>query len=769
MKHLIICREYLPAPFPPGGIGTYVVHLSKLLAERGDTVHIITQLWLGAAKRIETKCNGKLIIHRVPLDDWESFLVRSPIPDALQKEVKGLFQSGFPPQCFSWQASLLAEQLVEEEGIDVIEAQDYEAPLYYFQLRRSLGLGPKRTPPCIVHLHSPTEFIAQHNDWDLSLPDVLAAKRLEDYSIAAADALLCPSQYFARQAEIHYGLAAGSIKVIPLPIGENPVLDRTEAIWEHGNICYVGRLERRKGVIEWIDAAISVADEYPSTQFEFVGTNCLGNFKMSGEEFVERRIPEHLQERFHFRGRQNRSSLPRFLSQARIAVVPSRWENFPNTCVEAMCSGLPVIASPEGGMAEMIRDGQTGWISSSTKTESLAVALKQALETSAKEIAEMGRAASFDIHQMCDNRKIVDAHLDFRTQLMQQGAKRSLFLPTYLSNVESSPFDTPARRIAFNNSAQGIGLIVTCFNNGQQLDNCLKGLAEQTQKPGAVVIVDNDSTDEYTLKILNQARWDGWQVIENRNRDLVSAKNAGIQTIKQLGLNLLGLAFLDSSYQMQNSFIETCASVLQKCPDVGLVSCWSQDSETGEFWINPCPSFPYQWLSNEVAPFAVIRTDALDEVGCFRPVMSQGYEDWDLFNAVIASGWIAVTVPKILVNNWAGQMPSLRAVSVHAHGKMRREMLERFPHLVARDAQQIALLAEPHNTRLEHGELPKIQEQDAVSQLMFHVREALHLLSKVKLGSFQIQVIVRSLASQVVEAIGSRVFQILGKLKRQLV
>src|SRR5436853_3831378 len=211
MKHLIICREYPPAP--SGGIGTYVVHMSRLLAESGETVHVIGQLWEGAERGIQEKYHGRLIIHRVPFEDWTSLLGRKLSRAFKSKEASGLFDASFYPQCFSSQASLLAERLVEQEGIDIIEAQDYEAPLYYFQLRRALGLGPKRCPPIILHLHSPTEFIALHNDWDIGLPPVLTAKRLEDYSIAAADALLCPSRYLARQVEAHYGLEKESIQV----------------------------------------------------------------------------------------------------------------------------------------------------------------------------------------------------------------------------------------------------------------------------------------------------------------------------------------------------------------------------------------------------------------------------------------------------------------------------------------------------------------------------------------------------------------------------
>ena len=74
MKHLIISREYPPAP--SGGIGTYAAHIARLLAERGETVHVIGQLWEGADVSVEESCNGKLIVHRVPFKDWKSVLRR---------------------------------------------------------------------------------------------------------------------------------------------------------------------------------------------------------------------------------------------------------------------------------------------------------------------------------------------------------------------------------------------------------------------------------------------------------------------------------------------------------------------------------------------------------------------------------------------------------------------------------------------------------------------------------------------------------------------
>jgi glycosyltransferase involved in cell wall biosynthesis len=731
MKHLIICSEYPPAP--GGGIGTYVFHIAQLLAESGETVHVISEMWEGAEKEVEEKCKGRLIIHRVPFKDWTSLLGPKSNPAIRSKEARNLFDSGFHPQCFSWQVSLLAENLVEQEGIDLIEAQEFQAPLYYFQLRRALGLGPKKRPPCIVHLHSPTEFIVRYNDWDIGHPFFTTAKRLEDYSIAAADALLCPSQYLARQAEAHYGLAADSIQVIPLPIGGNPMLERGKDTWEQGTICYTGRLERRKGVIEWIAAAASVAHEYPTARFEFVGTNILNTDRISGEEVLDCLIPRDLKTRFLFRGEQKRSSLLQFLAKARIAVVPSRWENFPNTCVEAMCSGLPVIASREGGMAEMIEDGQTGWLANKPGNEGLVEALRRALETPPAKIAEMGHDASLAIRRMCDNKKVVENHLNFRTRVVNQESTRSLHLSVNLPWTRRPSSDVSVRRSPQTSTQKGIAIVITCFNTGRFLSECLHSLERQTHKPVSVVVVDAGSTEAQTLKALNQAQLEGWQVIYRKSGNLVSAKNVGIESILDSGSSPSGFAFLHAEDRLQPGFVAVCESVLQQCPEVGIVSFWvNHYGASDKVWMKPCPGLPYQWLLNEAAPFSVVRTEALHEAGNFRSVMHQGYEDWDLFNAVIAADWVAVTVPEILGSFGKDSMASI--TGTHAHGMMRRELLDRFPDLIARDAREILLLTEFNTIRFLREEHLKLREQLTVARAALRHPQgtALRVLGKIK-------------------------------------
>jgi glycosyltransferase involved in cell wall biosynthesis len=518
-------------------------------------------------------------------------------------------------------------------------------------------------------------------------------------------------------------------------MGDTPLLQREKDTWEHGTICYVGRLERRKGITEWLEAAVSVAADDPTVNFEFIGTNCLGTNRMTGEEFLELMVPKDMRVRFHFQGEQKRSYLPRFLSAARIAVVPSRWENFPNTCVEAMCSGLPVIASPNGGMTEMIKDGQTGWLSRDQTGEGLAEALKRALETPPARIKQMGLDASSHIRNMCDNQKIVESHIDLRKQIVNKGPKRSLLLPANLPWAKMPLADESPRRTPKNSQQKGVAIVVTCFNAGHLLDDCLQSIKQQTSEPKIVVVVDCGSTEKQTLKALNQAMWEGVQVIQRRNEGRALAKNAGIDAVKGLGLNPLAFVFLDADDRLHPHFVETCESVLEHSPEVGIVSCWVHNLETDDkLWIRPCPSFPYQWLSNDLVPFSAVRNEALLEVGNFRSEMSEGYEDWDLFNAVMAAGWVAVTIPETLGHHRFSEDSIANLGNSNGNGRMRRELLERFPDLITRDAKEIVLLTESHAAYLVRDELYSLQDQLARAKMMLRRpgETALRVLTRMK-------------------------------------
>lgn len=604
MKHIFICREYPPAAYPPGGIGTYLRQMAGLLARAGETVHVIGHRWEGAPRAREESEGGRLIVHRVALDEQVKDKWAIPSSRYGGQVPRAMLASRFPAQAFSWQAALLAESLIDGEGIDVVEAQEWEAPLYYLQLRRALDLGPSKRPPCVVHIHSPSEKVFAANEWDTTIADYLPAVSMEAYSIANADAVLCASRYVAEQALSRYGIAPSSLSIIPYPLGDTPWIERGAHIWSAESICHVGRLEPRKGVLELASAAALLAVERPNLRIEFIG----GDTPLSATggstvgDAIRARTSRSVRRRFRFRGSLDRHGVVDALSRACAAVVPSRWDNLPYSCIEAMSSGLPVIVSPNGGMRELIVDGVSGWVAPDATPTGLASALRRALDTPAGDRERMGGAASETVRRICDNETIIGRHLEMKRRLVESRAPR----PIQVTG--------PAR--------PRLGLVVTHASDERRLDACLSSIRAQTEPPATVCTVRDDSPP-------------GAEIAAARN---LAASDAA----------LTGLVFVDSRLRLEPDFLSTCAMLFAQDDRLGLVSGWTHESEPADrVRIQPCPTIPYIWSDQQVTPYVAVRT------GPFAEALrhSEATPDESLpnqFDKVMRSGWSAVTYPAVL-------------------------------------------------------------------------------------------------------------------------
>lgn len=671
MKHLIISREYPPASYPPGGIGTYVANIARLLAERGETVHIIGERWDGAPNRTEIASGGRLIVHRIgefdlPPNDGGN------AADRLMRELNGLKTTAFPNQWFAWHAALVAERLIEDEAVDVVEAQEWEAPLYYLLLRRALGLGLGRDRPCIIHLHSPTEFARQFNGALYKPPQYTLMKRMEHFCIRAADALLCPSQYLARQVSEHYGLPPGRIRVIHLPVGFTPRIEREPQVWADGSICYVGRLEPRKGVIEWFEAATRVAGEDPAVHFDFVGADIWGL-----QSKLLERLPPALRPRFRFHGSKPRDELPRFLAGAKAAVVPSRWENFPNVCIEAMSSGLPVIATRLGGMVELIEDGRTGWLAPETgvagMVDGLAEALRRCLRASADERASMGRAAAEAVRQTCDNDRTVDEQIRFRAEVCRAGAQRSLTL-SGLSWSRACADESPGR-MATKFAGKGGGIVVRT-RGLVDAEPVLESIRAQTRAPRAVAIVCAAPLPDHDAERARQLVDGGANVLVRPDRPGADAWNVGLTASPGMAECDFWL-FLDQHDSLLPDCLEQVEKVLLHRPEAGIVVLWTETNAGSAALEAPaCPILHYQLAGNDVTPASAFRAEAIGPAPPFRPGMPRSYDIWDVANMVMAKGWSAVTYPGILAQRGADKprVPWPEATALRA---VRAELLRR--------------------------------------------------------------------------------------------
>ena len=84
-----------------------------------------------------------------------------------------------------------------------------------------------------------------------------------------------------------------------------------------------------------------------------------------------------LQTRVQFLGHVDYSEIPSYLHNADIFIRPSLSEGFGNSFIEAMASGLPVIATPVGGIPDFLRHEVTGLFCEPRNPESIAMQVKR--------------------------------------------------------------------------------------------------------------------------------------------------------------------------------------------------------------------------------------------------------------------------------------------------------------------------------------------------------------------------------------------------------
>jgi glycosyltransferase involved in cell wall biosynthesis len=126
------------------------------------------------------------------------------------------------------------------------------------------------------------------------------------------------------------------------------------------NILYMGQLCPLKGVHYLLDAISLIVQEYPNIMLYIVGDHIIEEYKSYTDELVRITKKYKLERNVFFTGW--RSDALEILSLMDILVHPSLSEGYGRVAVEAMALGKAVVCSKTGGLRELIKDGENGFL-----------------------------------------------------------------------------------------------------------------------------------------------------------------------------------------------------------------------------------------------------------------------------------------------------------------------------------------------------------------------------------------------------------------------
>lgn len=240
------------------------------------------------------------------------------------------------------------------------------------------------------------------------------AYRIEgEYQVLeAADRIIAATPAELAQLQWLYKADTRKVVVIPpgvdtshfYPIDKDEAKEYTGVPLQHHNVLYVGRIEPLKGVDILIRALglINQRDRFLLHPKRFCVAIIGGDPDASPEEMTQEmaRLQKLRQEvgvgeLVTFLGKRSQDSLPYYYSAADVVVMPSHYESFGLVALEAMACGTPVIASQVGGLAFLVKDGQTGYHVPGDDPEALANRLMELLTNKTLREKMGAQAASY--------------------------------------------------------------------------------------------------------------------------------------------------------------------------------------------------------------------------------------------------------------------------------------------------------------------------------------------------------------------------------------
>jgi glycosyltransferase involved in cell wall biosynthesis len=336
-----------------------VAHLAPALAARGHQVTVLSRS-LGETDTDVTVKGVRVVRVRnrsAPPDLWQD-----PFNPRQAAQAREYYDRAY--------TVALALESDKSLAADIIEAPDWGGEAALVRL-----VCPN--VPYVVKFHTPAKLVFAWNGAGVSGDFVESLHALERVAVRNALGFTSPSRWLVPEVEKLFELPSNLVEAIPNPFVPEAAQNRQPS----RNVLYVGRLEARKGVMEAVAPMVRVLRSLPDVRWRLAGADTAsGPGGVSMKRALLDRIPADLHHRVDILGSLGREQLSVELASAGAVLLPSRKENFPYACLEAMAAGAPVIGSRNGGMGEMIASGRTGLLVDPTEPDAVFDAALRVLE-----------------------------------------------------------------------------------------------------------------------------------------------------------------------------------------------------------------------------------------------------------------------------------------------------------------------------------------------------------------------------------------------------
>ncbi len=330
--------EYATEHTRGGGLGAYVQRMARALVAHGHEVEVFTT----DDETPHREERDGAILHRVPGARslrWVRALLRLC-------RMLGLRRAALP-LIAAVEAFRLARALAARErarGFDAVQSSEYRATGLFVSGRA------RRGRPHLVRASNDEAELAAHNGGDVRQRSWLDA--LQRRCLRRADVAYAPSRFLAEHYAARHGIELRVLR--PPAFADSELGPPPDEPLPKRYFVHFGQLTPAKGTPDLAAALPRVWEQAPDFEMVWVGSDRAGRLP----EWRARWGPRRRQ--VHWLGQLPRPALRAVVAAAEAAVLPSRFDNLPNTVIECLELGVPVIGTHGASVDELVEPGRGG-------------------------------------------------------------------------------------------------------------------------------------------------------------------------------------------------------------------------------------------------------------------------------------------------------------------------------------------------------------------------------------------------------------------------
>lgn len=345
-------------PFVIGGMQKHSYYLAKYLSRHQINVRVYHCL--------KEASNYHHILHDIFTKEEREYLEFVDIPFD--------FSSHFPG-FYLYESYLYSKRIYQHLQKDIhtfnfIYAKGFTS--WYLLIHR-----PLYSPPIGIKLHgyemyqyAPNIYTKLQHYW-LRIPTRFITKN--------ADVVFSYGGNITNIIQTHLGISSNKIIEIPTGIEQNKISPDISEYHSVRKFIFVGRYEKRKGIDNLNKAIEHLIQNKQIFEFYFIG-NIPEKFKIKHD---------HVK---YYGMLSQEDEIRKILKQCDVLVCPSYSEGMPNVIIEAMASGLTIIATDVGAVRELVNE-QTGYLLKNNTVESLIEILNKLIQENDTNLQQKKEAA----------------------------------------------------------------------------------------------------------------------------------------------------------------------------------------------------------------------------------------------------------------------------------------------------------------------------------------------------------------------------------------